>query len=102
MTALTAHSSRNQRLDWLQRFGFSLTFLATVIVCVPVVIVAVYVISHGASAISWEFLFSGPARAGREGGVFPVIALTMYALLLVMVFAVPTGVLCSIYLAEYA
>ena len=102
MTALTVRSSRNQRLDWLQKFVFSLTFLATVVVCVPVAVVSVYVISHGASAISWEFLFSGPARAGREGGFFPVIVLTMYALLLVMLFAVPVGVLCSIYLAEYA
>jgi len=102
VTALTVRSNRNQRLDWLQKFVFSLTFLATVVVCVPVAVVSVYVISHGASAISWEFLFSGPARAGREGGFFPVIVLTMYALLLVMLFAVPVGVLCSIYLAEYA
>jgi phosphate transport system permease protein len=101
MTVL-ARSARHQRLDLLQRAFFSLAFLTTIVVCVPVVVVAVYVIDHGASAISLDFLFSGPVRAGREGGFFPVIVLTMYALLLVMIFAVPIGVLCAVYLAEYA
>ncbi len=100
--SVLAPSTRHQRLDILQRGIFSVTFLTTIIVCVPVAVVAAYVIQRGASAISWEFLFSGPERAGREGGFFPVIVLTMYALLLVMAFAVPIGVLCAIYLAEYA
>jgi len=101
MTVL-ARSRGQTRLDMLQRAVFSLTFLTTVVVCVPVLVVAVYVISHGASAISFDFLFSGPVRAGRQGGFFPVIVLTMYALVLVMLFAVPLGVLCAVYLAEYA
>jgi phosphate transport system permease protein len=100
--SVLARSARHRRLDLLQKGVFSLTLLTTIVVCVPVAIVGAYVISHGASAISWEFLFSGPVRAGREGGFFPVIVLTMYALLLVLVFAVPIGVLCAIYLAEYA
>ena len=102
MTALIGQASRNQRLDWLQKFVFGVAFLTTIVVCVPVLVVAVYVISHGASALSLDFLFEGPARAGREGGFFPVIVLTMYALLLVIIFAVPVGVLCAVYLAEYA
>jgi phosphate transport system permease protein len=101
MTAL-APTSRDRRLRWLQGGFFSLTVLTTIIVCVPVIIVGYYVVSHGADAISWEFLTSGPERGGREGGIFPVIVLTMYALILVMLFAVPLGVLCAIYLAEYA
>jgi phosphate transport system permease protein len=97
-----ARSPRHQRLDLLQKGVFTLTLLTTVIISLPIVVVAVYVINKGAAAISWEFLFSGPTLGGREGGVFPVIVLTMYALLLVMIFAVPIGVLCAIYLAEYA
>ena len=65
-------------------------------------IVSAYVISKGAGAITWDFLFTGPERGGREGGFFPVIVLTMYALILVMIFATPIGILCAIYLAEYA
>ena len=100
--SVLARSPRHRRLDLLQKGVFSLTVLTTVIVCVPVLIVGEYVISHGASAISWDFLMAGPERAGREGGFFPVIVLTMYALILVMLFAVPAGVLCAVYLAEYA
>lgn len=101
MTALTP-TARHRRLQVAQRGVFGLALLTTVVVCVPVVIVTAYVLSQGASVISWEFLFSGPERAGRQGGFFPVIVLTMYALLLVMAFAVPLGVLCAVYLAEYA
>jgi phosphate transport system permease protein len=100
--SVLVRSPRHQRLDIVQRGVFSLTFLATIVVCLPVAVVAVYVVDHGAAAMSWDFLFSGPVRAGREGGFWPVIVLTMYALLLVMLFAVPVGVLCAVYLAEYA
>jgi phosphate transport system permease protein len=99
---LLANSSRDQRLGVLQKGVFGFALLATVVVCVPILVVAIYVISHGAGAISWDFLFSGPERAGRQGGFFPVVVLTMYALVLVMIFAVPLGVLCAVYLAEYA
>jgi phosphate transport system permease protein len=101
MTML-APRPRDRRLNVIQNGVFSLTVLTTIIICVPVVIVTAYVVSKGAGAISWDFLFTGPERGGREGGFFPVIVLTMYALLLVMVFATPIGVLCAIYLAEYA
>jgi phosphate transport system permease protein len=101
MSVLTPRG-RDRWLNGLERGFFGLTFLAMVVVCVPVAIVTAYVVSQGAGAISWEFLFTGPERGGREGGFFPVIVLTMYALVLVMIFAVPTGVLCAVYLAEYA
>jgi phosphate transport system permease protein len=101
MTML-AQSDRDKRLDMLQRGFFSLTFLATIVVLIPVAVVTIYVVTEGASAISWDFLTSGPLRGGREGGIWPVIVLTMYALILVMLFAVPTGVLCAVYLSEYA
>jgi phosphate transport system permease protein len=93
MTML-APRPRDRRLNVIQNGVFSLTVLTTIIICVPVVIVTAYVVSKGAGAISWDFLFTGPERGGREGGFFPVIVLTM--------FATPIGVLCAIYLAEYA
>jgi phosphate transport system permease protein len=101
MTML-APGPRDRRLNVLQNGVISLTVLTTIIICVPVLIVTAYVVSKGAGAITWDFLFTGPERGGREGGFFPVIVLTMYALLLVMIFATPIGVLCAIYLAEYA
>jgi phosphate transport system permease protein len=101
MTML-AQSGRDKRLNLFQKGFFSITFLTTLIVIIPVVVIMIYVLTEGLSAISWEFITAGPERGGREGGIWPVIVLTMYALILVMIFAVPTGVLCAIYLSEYA
>jgi phosphate transport system permease protein len=101
VAALSA-SPAVRRKRFLQNVVFSMTGLATLVVAAPVVIVTIYVIDQGASAISPEFLFDGPARAGREGGFWPVIILTLYALVLTAAIAVPIGVAAAIYLAEYA
>ncbi|OAI38960.1 hypothetical protein AYO38_08585 [bacterium SCGC AG-212-C10] len=81
---------------------FGLFGLATLIVCVPVFVVTIYVLREGGSAISWDFLFKGPERDGIEGGFWPVILFTIYSLILVALMAVPVGVLSAIYLSEYA
>lgn len=100
--ATLAASPAVRRKRALQTFVFSLTGLATLAVAAPVIIVAVYVINQGAGGISMEFLFDSPSRAGREGGFWPVIVLTLYALILTALIAVPIGVAAAIYLAEYA
>lgn len=100
--SLLSPSARDRRFAFIQKGVFGLTALATLIVCVPVIIVSIYVIDRGAGAITFEFLFTGPENAGREGGFWPVIVLTMYALIMVMLMAVPVGVLCAVYLSEYA
>lgn len=103
MTAqVLAPRRRDRFLNIMEKAVFSLTALTTLIVCTPVAVVTVYVLNKGGGAISWQFLFHGPELGGREGGFWPVIVLTMYALVLVMAFAVPVGVLCAVYLAEYA
>ncbi|MEZ4503025.1 MAG: phosphate ABC transporter permease PstA [Dehalococcoidia bacterium] len=102
MSTAFAPTPQIRRKRLLQTVVFGSTVLATIVVALPVAIVIEYVVSHGASAITPEFLFDGPARAGREGGFWPVIVLTMYGLVLAAAFAVPTGVACAIYLAEYA
>lgn len=101
MTTL-APTGRDRRLGLIQGGFFSLTVLTTIIISIPIFIVGIYVFDHGASGITWDFLTTGPEHGGREGGIFPVIVLTMYSLVLVTLFAVPIGVLCAIYLAEYA
>jgi phosphate transport system permease protein len=93
---------RQRRGRILQTGVFGLAGLATIVVCVPVVIVTAYVLRQGASAISWAFIFEGPVRDGREGGFWPVIVLTIYSLILVLVMAIPIGVMAAIYLTEYA
>ncbi len=91
-----------RRKNLYQTIVFGLTVLATIIVLTPVAIVAVYVLREGASAITPTFLLEGPVRDGREGGIWPVIVLTGYTLILVVVMAVPFGVGSAVFLAEYA
>ncbi|MCK9486053.1 MAG: phosphate ABC transporter permease PstA [Dehalococcoidia bacterium] len=95
-------SGRERRNALLQSAVFALTFLATVVVIAPIVVVSAYVLREGVSAITLEFLLEGPRRDGREGGIFPVIVLTGYTLVLVVLMAVPVGVASAVFLSEYA
>ncbi len=85
-----------------QKIAFNLLLLATILVVLPVVIIVFIIIQKGISAISWEFLTSIPKSGMREGGIFPAILGTVYLVLGTLLFALPLGVLCAIYLTEYA
>ncbi len=85
-----------------QKIAFTLLFLATVIVVLPVIFILFFIIQKGWSAISWEFLTQMPRAGMREGGIFPAIIGTVYLVLGTLVFALPLGVLSAIYLTEYA
>jgi phosphate transport system permease protein len=76
---------------------------AFVIVLFPLGAVAFYVISKGASQISWEFLTSDlPVRTrSATGGIGPAIVGTIVITAAATVMAVPLGVLGAIYLHEY-
>jgi phosphate transport system permease protein len=68
----------------------------------PIILVILFVIINGLSAISWEF-FSQPPRNGmREGGVWPAILGTIFLTMGTAVAAIPLGIGAAIYLAEYA
>ena len=49
-----------------------------------------------------EFLFDDPRDANQEGGVWPAIVGTVLLTFIMIVFAVPIGVIAAIYLREYA
>ncbi len=85
-----------------QKIAFTLLFLSTVLVVLPVGFIVVYIIQKGASAISWEFLTAMPIRGMRAGGIFPAIVGTFYLVLGTMIFAIPLGVLSAIFLTEYS
>ncbi len=85
-----------------QRAAFSLLFLSTILVIVPVLIVIFVIVKHGISAISWEFLTAMPKSGMREGGIMPAIVGTFYLVLGAVAFALPLGVCAAIYLSEYS
>ena len=71
----------------------TLFFLGTIIyfVCVK-----------GISVISWEFLTEVPRRGMTEGGIAPAIVGTLYLTMGAILFSLPLGLACAIYLCEYS
>lgn len=61
----------------------------------------VFIISRGASAISWEFLTTFPRRGMTEGGVLPALVGTFLLVTGAMALALPVGVGAAIFLVEF-
>ncbi|MEI8176732.1 MAG: phosphate ABC transporter permease PstA [Candidatus Omnitrophota bacterium] len=85
-----------------QKIAFSLLFIATLLVVVPVGLILVIIIQKGAPAITWQFITDMPRQGMRAGGIFPAIVGTIYLVSGAILFALPIGVLAAIYLSEYA
>lgn len=61
-----------------------------------------YILSKGLKVISLDFIVSYPTNSFTEGGILPSIVGSLYLVLLAVIFAVPVGILGSVYLSEYA
>lgn len=57
---------------------------------------------RGAAGLSMEFLLGMPGRAGREGGILPVLVATGWLAGGALALAAPLGVGAALYLQEYA
>jgi len=57
---------------------------------------------RGGGSLTFEFLFSLPTRAGREGGILPVLLATFWLAAGALATALPLGVGTALYLTEYA
>jgi phosphate transport system permease protein len=60
------------------------------------------VVGQGFAKLSWTFLTELPQRSGRTGGIFPIIISTLLILSVAVIFVVPLGLGCAIWLAEFA
>lgn len=61
-----------------------------------------FIIYHGASAISWDFLTKSPTDGMTQGGIYPAIIGTLCLIVGSTLFAFPLGVMSAIYTCEYA
>jgi phosphate transport system permease protein len=86
----------------VQRLGFGLLGLATLVVVAPILLVIGIVVVRGLAAISWEFISTAPHHGMKEGGIFPAILGTVLLTFGTALVAIPMGVGGAIYLAEYA
>ncbi len=88
--------------DMIQKIGFFSLFLCIFITLLFLGLIIYFIVSKGLPVISWDFLTLPPRNAMTEGGVAPVIMGTLYLTLGSMIFAVPLGLACAIYLCEYS
>jgi phosphate transport system permease protein len=86
----------------IQNTGFTLLALCMAANIVFLGAIIYFIASRGLSIISWEFLTQAPREAMTLGGVAPAIVGTFYLTLGAVIFALPLGVACAVYLTEYS
>jgi phosphate transport system permease protein len=85
-----------------QNFGFGILFLCIGITLFFLGTIIYFIFIRGFRVISWEFLTEVPKEAMTAGGVGPAIVGTLYLVIGAIVFALPLGIACAIYLTEYS
>lgn len=90
------------RRDIGQRIGFGFISLCMFITILFLFAVIYFIGARGIKVISWEFLTQPPSNSMTAGGVAPAILGTLYLTLGAVIFALPLGVACAIYLNEYS
>ena len=60
------------------------------------------IVRQGAGRISWDFLFTLPRNAGRDGGLSSILVSTALILAVCMAASIPLGVGTAVLLSEFA
>jgi phosphate transport system permease protein len=84
-----------------EKIGFSFLILCITITLLFLAGIIYLIFSNGFGVISWEFLTSVPRKGMTAGGVAPAIVGTFYLTIGAVIFALPLGLACAIYLNEY-
>jgi len=86
----------------VQRIGFIVLGVVTVLVVAPILLVIGAIAVRGIVAVDWGFLTQMPRDGMRAGGILPAIVGTLWLTLGTALAAIPVGVGGAIYLSEYA
>lgn len=90
---------RSARVQYL---GFGFLYLAVLIAVLALGAIVYFITVNGIKVINWEFLTQVPRRAMTRGGVAPALVGTFYLTIGAILFALPMGLACAIYLTEYS
>jgi len=85
-----------------QRIGFGVLWFCMIATLFVLGSIIYFITVRGAGVISWQFLTDVPRKAMTSGGVAPAIVGTFYLTMGAIIFALPLGVACAIYLNEYS
>ncbi len=86
----------------VQNLGFGCLFLCILITIILLGLIIYFVAVRGIKVISWEFITQPPRQAMTQGGVAPAILGTFYLTIGAILFSLPLGLACAIYLCEYS
>ncbi|MFA5176521.1 MAG: phosphate ABC transporter permease PstA [Candidatus Omnitrophota bacterium] len=87
---------------YIQNLGFSGLFLCMLFTLFALGSIIFFIAVRGSQVISWEFLTQVPRSGMTQGGIAPAIVGTFYITLGAIIFALPLGLACAIYLCEYS
>ena len=85
-----------------QNLGFLFLFLCMITTLLALGSIIYFISARGFGILSWNFLTQEPYSAMTKGGIAPVIVGTLYITLGAIIFALPLGLACAIYLCEYS
>ncbi len=85
-----------------QNVFFGLVRASALIITLALGCIVFYIIYHGWSAISIEFITKPPTDAMTKGGIMPAILGTIYLTVGAIAVGLPLGIASAIYLTEYA
>jgi phosphate transport system permease protein len=85
-----------------QKIAFALFRALSLLVVGVLFWILGFIVYHGVSAISCEFITTAPADGMTSGGIFPAIVGTLCLIAGSVIFAFPVGLMSGIYINEYA
>jgi phosphate transport system permease protein len=85
-----------------QRIGFGILWLCMIATLCFLGSIIYFIAIRGFGVLSWQFLTDVPRKAMTAGGVAPAIVGTFCLTMGAIIFALPLGVACAIYLNEYS
>jgi phosphate transport system permease protein len=95
--ALVVHRSADVRETLI---GAAVTIVAA-LAAVALVLPIVHIVANGASFLSWEFITTMPAQAGRAGGVGSILVSTFLIVGICLAAAVPMALGTAVLLTEF-
>ena len=94
---------RNTRRRIVSRIAVTLCALSVIVALIPLAFILFFVISRGVQALNLDFFTQRPRPVGEPGGgMANAIVGTLMLTGLAGLGAVPVGIMCGVYLSEYA
>lgn len=87
--------AKESLLNWAMRG-------AAYLVVIAVAYIVMHIVWNGLPAMNWTFLSTFPTDGGAAGGILPALVGTFLLVVGTISAALPLGLACAVYLAEYA